>query len=322
MDRTYNRSAIESGVTAGIKLIVGFWCITLNNNQQTMATREQLQSAVILCNEQEKHVEILQLTLTGLTEDWGKRATLWYQQVIPQLQENAVLLDGLLEQMDEGKVVEHNQIPPTPVIYTRLLTLEKHKETLKDPCKWFEEAVTIGNADLLDLLLQDPRVDPSVLDNFAIRRASAYGHLAVVDRLLRDPRIDPSADNNLAIRLASEKGHLAVVDRLLQDPRVDPSAWDSWAIRWASENGHLAVVDRLLQEPRVDPSADKNWAIRFASERGHLPVVERLLQDPRVDPSADSNYAIRRASVWGRLAVVNRLLQDPRVNGSVIKSDA
>ena len=96
-----------------------------------MATREQLQSAVILCNEQEKHVEILQLTLTGLTEDWETRATLWCQQVIPQLQENAVLLDGLLEQVDEGKVVEHNQIPPTPVIYTRLLTLEKHKEKLE-----------------------------------------------------------------------------------------------------------------------------------------------------------------------------------------------
>jgi len=290
-----------------------------------MATREQLQSAVLLCNEQEKHVEILQLTLTGLTEDWETRATLWCQQVIPQLQENAVLLDGLLEQVDEGKVVEHNQIPPTPVIYTRLLTLEKHKETLKDPCKWFDKAVETGNADLMDLMLQDPRVDPSVLDNFAIRRASAYGHLAVVDRLLQEDRIDPSADNNLSIRLASVRGHHAVVDRLLQDLRVDPSVDNNYAILWGSTFGYLAVVDRLLQDERVNPSACDNMAIRWASENGHLAVVNRLLQDPRVDPTVSNNMAIHLASVRGHQTVVNRLLQDPRVtrvNGSVIKSDA
>jgi hypothetical protein len=250
-----------------------------------MATREHLQSAVILCNEQEKHVEILQLTLTGLTEDWGKRATLWCQQVIPQLQENAVLLDELLEQVDEGKVVEHNQIPSTPVIYTRLLTLEKHKETLKDPCKWFDKAVKTGNSDLMDLMLQNPRVDPSAEKNTAIRCASACGHLAIVDRLLQDSRIDPSTSNNLPIHHASTYGHLAVVDRLLQDPRVDPSADNNLAIRLASENGHLAVVDRLLQDPRVDPTASDNWAIHLASVRGHQTVVNRLLQDPRVNGS-------------------------------------
>jgi hypothetical protein len=65
-----------------------------------MATREQLQTAVILCNSQEEQVEILQLTLSGYPEDWQPRATLWCQQVIPQLQQNAVVLDGLLEQVE------------------------------------------------------------------------------------------------------------------------------------------------------------------------------------------------------------------------------
>jgi hypothetical protein len=59
-----------------------------------------------------------------------------------------------------------------------------------------------------------------VKHNFAIREASANGHLAVVERLLADPRVDPSADDNYAIREASSNGHLSVVERLLADPRV------------------------------------------------------------------------------------------------------
>jgi hypothetical protein len=85
--------------------------------------------------------------------------------------------------------------------------------------------------------------------------ASENGHLAVVERLLQDPRVDPSALDNGAIQMASYGGHLAVVERLLQDPRVDPSdSGNNWAIQHASEGGHLAVVERLLQDSRVDPN--------------------------------------------------------------------
>ena len=255
-----------------------------------MDTREQLQSAICLCNSQEEHVETLQLTLSSYPEDWQPRATLWCLIALQKLQQNAVTLDGLLEQVDEGKAVDQG-IPPTPEEYNRLLALEKHKEKLGDPVKWFGEAVKTGDAELVDLMLQHPIVNPSADNNYAIRYASQQGHVAVVDRLLQDPRVDPSALNNNAIRYASYYGHLAVVDRLLQEP------WD----------------------PRVDPSALDNYAIQVASQYGHLAVVERLLQDPRVDPSAEDNYAIRRASIYGHLAVVGRLLQDPRVDGSVIQ---
>ena len=77
--------------------------------------------------------------------------------------------------------------------------------------------------------------------------------VATVARLLQDPRVDPSVDDNIAIRIASEKGHMDVVKRLLQDPRVDPSASRNQAIRFASMSGRAGIVGRLLQDPRVDP---------------------------------------------------------------------
>ena len=84
-------------------------------------------------------------------------------------------------------------------------------------------------------------------ENYAIRKASRYGHLPVVERLLECKRVDPTADDNDAIRLASKNSHPPVEERLLQSRGVDPTAENNYAIRWASANGHLDVVERLLQ---------------------------------------------------------------------------
>jgi hypothetical protein len=42
-------------------------------------------------------------------------------------------------------------------------------------------------------LLKDPRNDPSVENNFAIRHASKCGYKEVVEMLLKDSRVDPYA---------------------------------------------------------------------------------------------------------------------------------
>jgi ankyrin repeat protein len=139
----------------------------------------------------------------------------------------------------------------------------------------------------LKLVNIDPAIDKRLngRGKSAIRLASKNGHVEVVKLLLNDPRVDPSAENNYAIRLASENGHVEAVKLLLNDPRVDPSAENNDAIRWASKNGHAEVVKLLLNDPRIDPSDDNNDAIRCASWNGHSEVVKLLLNDSRVDQS-------------------------------------
>jgi ankyrin repeat protein len=182
--------------------------------------------------------------------------------------------------------------------------------------------------------------------NFVLRKASKYGHIEVVNRLLEDPRVDPSTLNNLALSWASKYGHIEVVNRLLEDPRVDPSANDNLAILWATINNHIKIVSRLLDDIRVDANTHSNFIIkhmtaegnieclkkllprvnpneyhniiRLASQYGHLIVVNILLEDKRIDPSIDDNIAIRKASQNGHLTVVNRLLEDPRVYNDVL----
>jgi ankyrin repeat protein len=179
-----------------------------------------------------------------------------------------------------------------------------------------------GRTAIVQLLLTDSRVDPSVDENNSIRLASARGHDSVLKLLLADPRVDPAADSNYAIRYASSNGHAGVVKLLLADPRVDPAAYDNHAIRSASDNGHASVVRLLLADSRVDPAAENNDAIRYACENGHASVVKLLLAHPEVDPAANNNDAIRDASSIGYASVVKLLLADPRVDPAANNNDA
>jgi len=187
-----------------------------------------------------------------------------------------------------------------------------------DPRVCHDDAIRLASAHghhlVVKRLLADPRVDPAVLNNIAIRVASKNGCHLVVDRLLADSRVDPSADQNGALVDACANGHHLVVARLLLHPRIDPSKNDSFCLRVASDHGRDRVVDILLVDGRVHPTVCNNDAIRRASRRGHHLVVDRLLMDPRVDPSANDNEAICRASEGGYLPTVNRLLLDPRVD--------
>ena len=86
-----------------------------------------------------------------------------------------------------------------------------------------------------------------------IQEASKNGHIQVVERLLQDPRVDPSAGNNYAIRMASHRDHIHVVERLLQDPRVDPSAGDNQAYCHANpEIANLLTKDIRVQICKAD----------------------------------------------------------------------
>ena len=150
--------------------------------------------------------------------------------------------------------------------------------------KDFYEMIKLNYVEIVAGLIKEG-FDSSHNDNYAIQLASRNGHLEVVKLLLQDPRVDPSAKNNYAIRWTSRKSRLEVVKLLLQDPRVDPSVDNNYAIGYASENGHSEVVKLLLQDPRVDPSDDDNYAILLASDNGHSEVVKLLLQDERVKNS-------------------------------------
>ncbi|KAI9341212.1 ankyrin repeat-containing domain protein, partial [Obelidium mucronatum] len=89
-----------------------------------------------------------------------------------------------------------------------------------------------GQVHIMEYLLSLPEIDPSVYYNEAIRQASANGHFEIVQMLLLDSRVDPSMPGlarvfgasryyefqdfpNTALHLAIRGGHTRVVQLLL-----------------------------------------------------------------------------------------------------------
>ena len=116
----------------------------------------------------------------------------------------------------------------------------------------FAEAIDVAfsnkHFDVVDCLLKD----------FRIRRTDPYIAPIVIMRAYhRDSdtdlsTIDPSLYDNWLIRRASETGDIKTVNYLLNDSRVDPSDLNNEAVRMASKNGHSDVVERLLLDSRVE----------------------------------------------------------------------
>lgn len=140
----------------------------------------------------------------------------------------------------------------------------------------FNDACRDGNVPVVINLLANRRVTPITHNLYDALRNN---HVEIVELLLNDGRIDPGSFDNVALRAASASGYLDIVNLLLEDPRVN--LINSLTI--ASENGQLNVVNRLLEDSRVNPTFENNEAIINASENGHINVVNRLLEDPRVD---------------------------------------
>lgn len=83
----------------------------------------------------------------------------------------------------------------------------------------------------------------------ALRTAAADGHVAVVNVLLDDNRVDPAASNSEALQRATINGHIDVVRALLRDGRVDPTVNKRKYISKALKNGHSDVVCLLTTDP-------------------------------------------------------------------------
>ena len=178
-----------------------------------------------------------------------------------------------------------------------------------------ETACLEGQAEVVELLLEDPRVDLTIHGLSAMEASTLNGHAHVVQLLLKDGRVDPAMEENLPLHQAAENGHADVVRILLNDDRVDPTSGENFALQAACRKGHQQVVELLLSDARIDPSWPRQQPIKLAAEKGHSELVRLLLKDDRVDPTFDAFAPLLAAAVEGHETTVFVLLQDSRMQG-------
>jgi hypothetical protein len=185
-----------------------------------------------------------------------------------------------------------------------------------------------NNIELVDLFLNDPKIDPEFKSNRAIKNAIQFGHDQIVKLLLDSKKINPRVLRKLFV-LACSYGHDNVVKVFLDfrkefpfPPAVYDDEQDQEAMHLACFDGHTGVVRLLIEEGGIDPSIDRDMPIRTAIKldqddgRDNKNLIRLLLQYPNVNPSARSNEALDYIMRDGNIYTLRYLLEidDPRIN--------
>jgi len=114
-------------------------------------------------------------------------------------------------------------------------------------------AIIFDYPELLKRMLHDKKSDSFFTGdlNYQIQDMCMYGRLDMIKLLLNDPRIDPSGH---PIITASRFGRLEIVRELLKHPRVDPRFEQNGAFECAAVNGHFKILKMLLESSKISLS--------------------------------------------------------------------
>jgi hypothetical protein len=150
--------------------------------------------------------------------------------------------------------------------------------------------------DVLRLLVRSTRVDISPYACNLWFNVCRYGDVGLVKDMLRDPRVDPTVANNMALRHASYNRRFMdrsasdddndVVKVLLKDGRCDPSSCGSMLLIQAIVWDDVDSLMEWLNDKRVNPGAeggDAVWRAHVTPTTCANVALNLFLLDERVD---------------------------------------
>ncbi len=169
-----------------------------------------------------------------------------------------------------------------------------------------------GYANVVEKLLQDPRLDnPSIVNHTAIEYASHGGHEKVVELLLKHLHVGIPRALHGGLVIASEAGQVDVIRILLDHPRADPSLDKQRALFGALLANQANATAVLLKDSRVDPmGCIRNFLAVIVRQHGISEALEVLLRDRKMDAlRKQKNIALQVALVLGRDDSVRILIE-------------
>ncbi|KAJ3315596.1 hypothetical protein HDV04_002010 [Boothiomyces sp. JEL0838] len=128
----------------------------------------------------------------------------------------------------------------------------------------FRTSCCIGMATVVDGLLKYTLVDACAVKNEGLRRYSTlaigaimvvFTNIAVVELLLEDGRIDPTTADYLAVFLAYSNQKYSIVGLLLNDSRIDPVK----VFEMAMINNQMGIADYLVKEEYIVKKLTRKW---------------------------------------------------------------
>jgi len=142
-------------------------------------------------------------------------------------------------------------------------------------------AIQSGCLEAVTQLLQDKHLKNQLIQgltphHYALTIACRNDQLDIIQALLQDPQIDPSINNNYVLQWACQEGHVDIVKTLLQDTRVFSIIGEE-VLEWACQEGHVDIVKDLLKDQTVAELTVFDYPLQCACREGHLEIVKEIL---------------------------------------------
>jgi ankyrin repeat protein len=109
-----------------------------------------------------------------------------------------------------------------------------------------------GHIDIVSFLLTNTQIEIEKSKyTAALTEAVKEGHFKIVEILLKDPRVDPSDDEQIAFEYAIEKKQIDIIKIIIKDKRIDVTYPYNYAIALSFKNKTTEITRLLWEDTRV-----------------------------------------------------------------------
>lgn len=151
--------------------------------------------------------------------------------------------------------------------------------------------------------------------NEELETAAEYEHVEMLKLLLEYKRADPTADNNKFFTWACDYGQSEIMMVLLKDKRIDPTCYNNYLLKSVTIHNQVEILEMLLKDERVDPTFDNYYLIYEIIEQERTEMFKLLYKDDRF-LSVDRRTLIRKAIKHNQVKIVELLVLDLLVRNS------
>ncbi|KAI8905037.1 ankyrin repeat-containing domain protein [Gorgonomyces haynaldii] len=188
-------------------------------------------------------------------------------------------------------------------------------DLVRDDGVCLAQAMELNQFDVVSLLMQSEKYDIHAGQEFGLRMACYCGNTQGLQMLLDDPTVDPSASGHDALINACSNGNVEIVRMLLQDPRLFRNGVESRCLLSACRENRQLVVKLLLEDGRIDPLHQRQYALLQTCRNGFAEIMKMLLEDPRSQPQ--ELELMKEAIQYQQWECLTILLRDERFDKRV-----
>lgn len=214
---------------------------------------------------------------------------------------------------------------------------EGHTDVAKVLIQNFIEDPRIQNSRIIQALIENPSEDilntQNTKNRTLLHNVATWENFECALKLIEDPRVNPNILDNRGrspLHWAVNHKRFDVVQALLQNPKTLVNIEDFrgfYPLHSAFEQKSFDIVLSLIRDPRTNLNTkDKNGntLLHLAILAGKLDIVQLLTQDKRTDlniQTQDGKTPLHLAISMGMLDVVQFLTQDSRADLNIKDGD-